>query len=226
MTGFGIASLMSLFGLTSAFALVALVLSAWMAWRIVAKAGLPGWLGLGAVLLTLTAVGAVVPVILLWIFAFMGWPRDDAAALLAAPVTGSGPGPGAGPGGAPASTPPAALAPPVTALADRRGWRLSGAVAGGSVSLALDGSAGSESTYLLTGAPAAAPTDLTVPDPSVGAPHARLLIAGARLGLEDLGSAGGTFIDGARLLPEHGARDISAARTIRLGNVDLTLSKA
>jgi hypothetical protein len=112
---------------------------------------------------------------------------------------------------------------PVPALADRRGWRLSGTVAGGSVSLAFDGSA---PFYLLTGSPAAQPNELTVPDPSVASPHAHLLIAGTRLGLEDLGSPGGTFIDGARLLPEHGPRDISAARKIRLGGVELALSKA
>lgn len=211
MLGISLASLLGLFGLTSAFALVGLVLAAWMAWRIVAKAGLPGWTGLGAVLLTLTAVGAVVPVILLWIFAFMRWPRDGMPAL-ALPVASAGPIP---------ASPPAALAPPMAAL-PARGWRLSGTVTGGSVSLGLDGSA---SSYVLTGAPAQAPTDLTVPDPSVGQPHARLLIAGARLGLEDLGSASGTFIDGARLLPEHGPRDISAARVLRLGSVDLALSK-
>ncbi len=93
---------------------------------------------------------------------------------------------------------------------------------GGSVSLGFDGS---QPSYLLTGAAAAAPGDLSVPDPSVAAPHARLLIAGTRLGLEDLGAATGTFIDGARLLPEHGPRDISQARTIRLGTVDLALSR-
>ncbi len=214
MVGFSIASLLGLFGLTSAFALVGLVLAAWMAWRIVAKAGLPGWAGLGAVLLTLTAVGAVVPVILLWVFAFMRWPRDGGP-LLATPAGGVAPAPGRPQG------PPAALPPPMAAL-PVRGWRLSGTVAGGSVSLALDGSAPS---YLLTGAAAQAPTDLTVPDPSVARPHARLLVAGTRLGLEDLGSVAGTLIDGARLLPEHGPRDISAARTIRLGNVDLALSR-
>jgi len=81
-------------------------------------------------------------------------------------------------------------------------------------------------TYVLTGAPAAQAGDLSVPDPSVGQPHARLLIAGSRLGLEDLGSPGGTFIDGARLLPEHGPRDISAVRAIRIGSVELTLSRS
>jgi hypothetical protein len=214
--GISLASLLGLFGLTSAFALVGLVLAAWMAWRIVAKAGLPGWTGLGAVLLTLTAVGAVVPVVLLWIFAFMRWPRDGMPTYA---LAAAGPGTGTRPISAP---PPAALVPPMAAL-PARGWRLSGTVTGGSVSLGLDGSA---SSYVLTGAPAQAPTDLTVPDPSVGQPHARLLIAGARLGLEDLGSASGTFIDGARLLPEHGPRDISAARVLRLGSVDLALSKA
>jgi pSer/pThr/pTyr-binding forkhead associated (FHA) protein len=60
----------------------------------------------------------------------------------------------------------------------------------------------------------------------VGKPHARLMTAGTRLGLEDLGSPSGTYIDGARLLPEHGPRDISAARSIRLGSVELALSRA
>lgn len=216
MFSFGIASLLGLFGLTSAFALVALVLMAWMAWRIVAKAGLPGWLGLITVLLTLTGVGAIVPVIALWVFAFMDWPRDGMRLALPgnAPAPSSAPNP---------STPPAALPAPMAALPDRRGWRLSGPVAGGSVSLAFDGSL---PAYLLTGAAATQPNELCVPDPSVASPHARLLIAGTRLGLEDLGGAGGTFIDGARLLPEHGPRDISAARKIRLGAVELALSKA
>jgi len=206
---FTVSSLLALFGLSSAFAAVALVLAAWMAWRIVAKAGLPGWLGLIAVLLTLTGVGAIVPLIALWIFAFMSWPRDGGQPAVAAA------------GRAPAA-PVAVLPAPAVALPDRRAWRLSGVVAGGSVSLAFDGS---QPSYHLTGAPAAAPGDLSVPDPSVAAPHARLLIAGPRLGLEDLGAAGGTFIDGARLLPEHGPRDISQARTIRLGTVDLALSR-
>jgi hypothetical protein len=211
---FTVTSLLGLFGLSSAFATVALVLVAWMAWRIVAKAGLPGWLGLVAVLLTLTVIGAIVPMVSLWIFAFMRWPRDDGPAA----VTSAGPPPS----GAPRTGPAAALPAPMAALSDRRGWRLSGTVAGGSVSLAFDGAL---SSYRLTGAPAAGPADLTVPDPSVASPHARLLIAGTRLGLEDLGSATGTFIDGARLLPEHGPRDISQARTIRLGTVDLALSR-
>jgi pSer/pThr/pTyr-binding forkhead associated (FHA) protein len=51
------------------------------------------------------------------------------------------------------------------------------------------------------------------------------MTSGPRLGLEDLGSAGGTFIDGARLLPEHGPRDISETRMIRFGTVELALSR-
>ena len=210
--GVEIAALMGFFGLTSAFALVATILAAWMAWRIVEKTGLPGWAGLGAILLTLTGVGSIVPLVLLWVFAFMRWPRDEPAAAAL--------GYGAAPAGGPARPAPTrALAPPAAALADRRGWKL----AGGGVALAIDGSA---TAYVLTGAPAAQPTELSVPDPSVGQPHARLLIASGRLGLEDLGTAGGTFIDGARLLPEHGPRDISAARSIRLGTVELALSRA
>jgi pSer/pThr/pTyr-binding forkhead associated (FHA) protein len=84
----------------------------------------------------------------------------------------------------------------------------------------------SSASWVLTAAAASQRTDLVVPDPSVGQPHARLMVAGARLGLADLGSAGGTYIDGARLLPEHGPRDITAVRTVRLGNVELALSRA
>jgi len=212
-----IAALMGLFGLSSAFAIVGAVLAGWMAWRIVEKAGLPGWAGLGAILLTLTGIGSIVPLILLWVFAFMRWPRDE-------PVSGSAAGFAAAPGSGPSrTTAPPALSPPALALTDKRGWRLTGAVAGGgSVTLVVDGSS---SAQLVTGAPASQPSDLSLPDPSVGRPHARLLTAGGRLGLEDLGSPGGTFIDGARLLPEHGPRDVSAARAIRFGSVELALSR-
>src|SRR4030088_1430151 len=111
-----------------------------------------------------------------------------------------------------------ARAPPAAALADRRAWKL----AGGGLALTVDGSA---TTYVLTGAPAAQPTELSVPDPSGVRPPARLLLAAGRLGLEDLGTAGGTFIDGARLLPEHGPRDISVARSIRLGTVEFGVAR-
>ena len=215
--GAEIAALMGFFGITGAFALIGTVLAGWMAWRIVEKAGLPGWTGLGSILLSLTAVGAIIPLILLWVFAYMRWPRDEPAP--ASP--GYAPPPPRGP---PTPAGPAALAPPLAALPDGRGWKLTGVLAsGGTVSLAVYGG---PATYALTSAPAVTMTDLSVPDPSVGQPHARLMTAGQRLGLEDLGSPGGTFIDGARLLPEHGPRDISAARIIRLGSVELALSRA
>ena len=197
-------ALAGLFGLSSAFAVVGAVLAGWMAWRIVEKAGLPGWAGLGAIALTLTGIGTVVPLVLLWVFAFMRWPRDAEGA----PATAGAP--------RALSPPPKALAAPSSP--GRRGWRLEG----GGVSLSFDERAPS---YRLTGGPATEPTDLVVPDPSVGQPHARLLTAANRLGLEDLGSPGGTYIDGARLLPEHGPRDISAVRSIRLGSVELVLSR-
>ena len=214
--GVEIAALMGFFGLTSAFALVATILAAWMAWRIVEKTGLPGWAGLGAILLTLTGIGSIVPLVLLWVFAFMRWPRDEPGRVTL--------GYGTAPAGGPARpAPPRALGAPAAALADRRGWKLTGSLPGGAVALAIDASVVG---YVLTGAPAAQSGELSVPDPSVGRPHARLMTASGRLGLEDLGTAGGTFIDGARLLPEHGPRDISVARSIRLGTVDLALSRA
>ena len=86
---------MGFFGLTSAFALVATILAAWMAWRIVEKTGLPGWAGLGAILLTLTGMGSIVPLVLLWVFAFMRWPRDEAPAA----SLGYGAAPAGGPPG-------------------------------------------------------------------------------------------------------------------------------
>src|SRR5215468_3956636 len=102
-----LSALAGLLGLGGAFALVGLVLAGWMAWRIVEKAGLPGWAGLGAILLTLTGVGTVVPLVLLWVFAFMRWPRDDdqVHAIAASPLR---------------------LAQPPKPIADRRGWRLEG----------------------------------------------------------------------------------------------------
>jgi hypothetical protein len=211
-------ALLGLFGLSSAFALVSLLLTAWMTWRIVAKAGFPGWLSLLFVLLPFTGVGSLVSLILLWVFAFSRWPRDEDPLLIAAHAV---PVPVRGPSGQ-ALPPPAAPTNP--ALPDRRGWTLTGKLPGGvPLTLAVDGSS---SSWMLTGAPAARPTDLSVADPSVGQPHARILVSGNRLGLEDLGTRGGTFIDGARLLPEHGPRDISAVRMVRLGTVELSLSRA
>ncbi|MFO1085348.1 MAG: FHA domain-containing protein [Reyranellaceae bacterium] len=212
-----IAALSGFFGLTSLFAVVAAAFAGWMAWRIVEKTGLPGWLGLGAMLLTLTGIGSIIPLVLLWIFAFMDWPRDGAAG---APARQSVPPPG----GAPTPAAPPVLAAPPASLADRRSWRLSGKVmGGGDVALVVNDGV---PAYTVTGAAAGGPTELSLPDPSVGQPHARILTAVGRIGLEDLGTANGTLIDGARLLPEHGPRDISAARIIRIGSVDLVLSRA
>lgn len=219
--GAEVTALLGLLGLGSAFALVGIVLACWMAWRIVEKAGLPGWTGLGAVLLTLTAVGTIVPVILLWVFAFIRWPRDTQPAGLAPLGYGAGPASPGPAASAPASPP--ALPPPAKALPDKRGWRLTGSLGGTTVSLVFDGSS---SSWQLTGGPVEQAHDLSVPHPSVGKPHARLMVAGNRIGLLDLGSPGGTFIDGARLLPEHGPRDISAAHAIRLGSIDLALSRS
>ena len=178
------------------------------------------WMALAIVAsLVIGVVGTIVPLVLLWVFAFMRWPRDEApVAALAGPSSGAG----VAPSGRPVPVTPALAAPP-KAVADRRGWRLAGKLADGSaLQLGFDDSA---STWLLTGAPAAQPTDLTIADASVSQPHARLMVAGTRIGLADLGSVNGTFIDGARLLPEHGARDVTAIRAIRLGNVELTLSR-
>jgi hypothetical protein len=212
-----IAALTGFFGLTSLFAVVAAAFAGWMAWRIVEKTGLPGWLGLVAMLLTLTGIGSIVPLVLLWIFAFMDWPRD-AGASAAPPQPAPVP-----PGGAPTPAAQPALAAPPAALADRRSWRLTGKIlGGGDIALLVNDGV---PAYVLTGAAAAGPTELSLPDPSVGQPHARILTAAGRIGLEDLGTANGTLIDGARLLPEHGPRDISAARIIRIGSVDLLLSR-
>ena len=83
----------------------------------------------------------------------------------------------------------------------------------------------SRPSYTLTGEAGGGPDELVVAEPSVGRPHARLLTASGRIGLQDLGSPGGTYIDGARLLPAHGPRDITAVRTVKLGNVELALSR-
>src|SRR5688572_4619826 len=125
--------ILGLLGLSSVFGLIGLVLAAWMAWRIVEKAGLPGWTGLGAILLTLTGIGTVVPLILLWVFAFMRWPRDERPTAALPPQSGAPP--------SSAQSPQRALPPPPFALADRRLWRLTGLAGGSSVTLAIDGAA-------------------------------------------------------------------------------------
>jgi hypothetical protein len=215
--GAEIAALAAYFGLTGFFATVGAVFAAWMAWRIVEKAGVPGWVGLGAVLLTLTGIGSIVPLILLWVFAFMRWPRDQRANATGT-IAATAPQ-----GTLPPPEPAPSLPPPSASLGDRRLWQLSGSLPNGqALVLAIEPASGG---YFLTGGASTAPNLLSVPDASVGQPHARLLTAGNRLGIEDLGTPGGTSVDGARLTPEHGPRDISHARTVRLGRVDLALSR-
>ena len=221
--GAEIAALAAYFGLTGFFATIGAVFAAWMAWRIVEKAGVPGWVGLGAVLLTLTGIGSIVPLILLWVFAFMRWPRDQrVSATGTLPPTvlqGTLPPPAPAPSLSPTAV--SAVPPP---FGDRRLWQLSGSLPNGqAVVLAIEPASGG---YFLTGGSSTAPTLLSVPDASLGQPHARLLTSGNRLGIEDLGTPGGTMVDGTRLTPEHGARDISQARTVRLGRVDLALSRS
>ena len=224
--GLDIAALLGVLGLGSIFGLVGVLVAGWMVWRIVAKAGFPGWLGLGAVLLTLTGIGSIVTVVLAWVFAFMRWPRDEPHRPIPyAPGQGSpAPPPPLEGGPREALSPPRdALPPPQRALQRPRGWQLSGQLAGGPFLLAFDGA---EPSYVLTGAPVRYRGELSVPDPSVGQPHARLFCVDGRLGLEDLGSSGGTYINGQRLLPQHGPRDITNMRSIRLGDVQLVLSRA
>ena len=168
-----------------------------MGWRIVEKAGLPGWAGRGAILLTLTGIGTIVPLVLLWVSPSCAGRATNRAGRRATRRI-----PRHAPGTPRRRRPDGAR----VALADRRGWRLSGPRRRGACA-AIDGA---PEAYL-SPARRGPPADLSVPDPSVGQPHARLLTARGRFGLEDLGSPGGTFIDGARLLPST-ARATSARR--------------
>jgi hypothetical protein len=204
--------------------LIFLGLTTWMSWRIMVKAGFPGYLGLFNVTGIIPGVGWIIWIILLWVFAFIQWPRDGAPAARVAyqppgplpphglPPLPPGPPP---PGALPA--PPPQLAPPAAT-----GWVMSGTMPSGApLRFAFD-----ESRPVLTlGAPKA-PADLTIIDASVGAPHARLHVLPGRLGLEDLGTSGGTWIDGAPLLPHNGIREVTNSRELRFGAVTLTLARA
>jgi hypothetical protein len=225
MMGVDLAALLGLFGLSSAVATLALVLAAWMCWRIAEKAGLPGWSGAITIVLTVTGIGGLVSLILLWVFAFMRWPRDGAARWAAMGGTAPVPAPPRAGGGVALLPSPEVLAPSQTELGapagrapDRRRWML----VGGGVSLVFDDGG---THYTLTGEQSGAADELVVPDPSVGRPHARLLTAVGRIGLFDLGTRGGTMIDGVKLGVSDGPRDITAARVIKLGNVELALSR-
>ena len=130
--GFDIAALMGFFGLTSAFALVGHVLAGWMCWRIVEKAGLPGWAGLGAILLTLTGMGSLVladPALGLRLHALAARRARRRVARL---WRGAG-------GGAPGPRRPALCRRRPQRWPTGAAWKL----AGSGVALAFDGSAGS-----------------------------------------------------------------------------------
>lgn len=203
--------------------LIFLALTTWMSWRIMVKAGFPGPLGLLNITGVIPGIGWFVWIVLLWVFAFIEWPRD---AVATARVVYQPPGPL--PPGAPALPPgpsvptalppqPQRLAPPASA-----GWTLIGTLPSGApLRFAFDESR----PVVVLGAPSA-PADLTIADPSVGAPHARLHVLPGRLGLEDLGTAGGTWIDGARLQPGDGIREITASRELRFGAVTLIVAHA
>lgn len=204
--------------------LIFLGLTTWMSWRIMVKAGFPGYLGLFNVAGIIPGIGWIIWIILLWVFAFIQWPRDGAGAPRVAyqppgplPPQGLPPLP-PGPGTPQALPPPPQQLPPPAAT----GWILSGALPNGTpLGFAFD-----ESRPILTVGAPAAPADLTIIDSSVGAPHARLHLLPGRLGLEDLGTSGGTWIDGAPLLPVNGIREISNSRELRFGAVTLSLARA
>ena len=60
--------------------------------------------------------------------------------------------------------------------------------------------------------------DLRVHDPTVAARHARIVTTTGHAHIEDLGSPGGTWVNGERI---EGARPLASADTIALGNVTL-----
>ena len=67
--------------------------------------------------------------------------------------------------------------------------------------------------------------NLVISDDSVSRSHARLRLKGARLLIEDLGSANGTWIDGRALSP-HKAFEVAHGASIEFGGVKLTLTHA
>ena len=204
--------------------LIFLGLTTWMAWKIMVKAGFPGYFGVFNITGIIPGVGWIIWIILLWVFAFIQWPRDAASA----PRVGYQPPGPLPPHGLPPLPPgpaaPQALPPPPPQLPApaASGWLLSGTLPDGApLRFAFDESR----PTLVVGAPAA-PADLTIIDVSIGAPHARLHVLPGRLGLEDLGTPGGTWIDGAQLRPSDGTREITSSRELRFGSVTLTLARA
>lgn len=122
----------------------------------------------------------------------------------------------------PPSPPPSPGASPPMAPGAAPGWTLSTPGPGGApfVLTLAEGKA----LYVVSGQGGGG--DLIVPEASIGNPHARLHLASGRLGLEDLGSPGGTAIDGAQLLPSHGIREITQSKKIRFGALEFTLARA
>jgi hypothetical protein len=123
----------------------------------------------------------------------------------------------------PPQSPPPVVAPPSSAPGSAApGWTLSTPGPGGApfVLTLAEGKA----IYLVSGQGGGG--DLIVPEASIGNPHARLHLASGRLGLEDLGSPGGTAIDGAQLLPSHGIREVTQSKKIRFGALEFSLARA
>jgi len=214
------------------FGLLAVGLLVFMSWRILEKAGLPGWVAFVHVL-SVTGIGFLATLVFFWVVAFIRWPRDDystapgGAGHMPPYPSQPTPSPRAAPAATNAPIPlpdragPASLPAPQIAPASQATWALEGKLGDGTPGrLVIDDS---RSTYIVSGTEGN--DALLVPDPSVGSPHARILTAPGRIGLEDLGSPGGTWIDGVRLLPSHGARDIGKSRLIRFGMVELTLAR-
>ncbi len=233
--------------------LLVLAATTWMTWRIVEKAGFPGYVGLLTLTILIPGIGWLIWIVLHWVLAFMAWPRDGvpAAATGYLPAGSRGPAQPLPSGGfgmpapsGPALTGPApsapALAPPQPAPQAQIGGHgpttapaaltYAPAVHSPGWALGLDGQPAPVLTFgetipTLTVTGSNGTGDLVVIDPSVASPHARFHVLPGRLGLEDSGSPGGTFIDGAQLLPIHGVREITASRRLRFGTVELTLNR-
>ena len=116
---------------TLLLSLVFLGLTTWMSWKIMVKAGFPGYLGLFNIAGIIPGIGWLIWIVLLWVFAFIDWPRDAATAPRVAYQPPGGPLPPQGmpplpPGPAAAQVlPPPAAIPPVSPnprVIRRNGW--------------------------------------------------------------------------------------------------------
>lgn len=67
--------------------------------------------------------------------------------------------------------------------------------------------------------------DFVVNDPSVSRRHARILLSGDAVMIEDMSSSNGTFLDGNQLEP-YQATGLAAGARIRLGEVDMLFAEA